>query len=67
MIYPPPSKSVSAALVLAMLLEIENAFHLDDKAFRPQLHITLSNIHWHSQHFTLLKPSKTDQQGRGAN
>ena len=46
-------------------LEIENTFHLDDKALRPQLHVTLSNIQWHSQHFTLLKPSKTDQQGRG--
>ena len=37
-----------------------------DKAFMPRLHATLSDIQWHSQHFTLfLKLSKTDQQGKG--
>ena len=54
----------NSRLFAAHGLETENAFHLDDKAFRLQLHVTLSNIQWHSQHFTLLKPSKTDQQGR---
>ena len=54
----------NSRLFAAHGLEIEYAFHLDDKAFRPQLHVTLSNIQWHSQYFTLLKPSKTDQQGR---
>jgi len=34
--------------------------------FRPQLHVTLSNIQWHSQHFTRLKPSKlTSRAARG--
>ena len=59
---------MSAAFCLAFyrLLQVSKYMEPSNKAFRPQLHTTFSDIQWHSQHFTLfLKRSKTNQQGRG--
>ena len=64
----PDCSMLSAAFCLAFyrLLQVSKYTALSNKAFRPWLHTTLSDIQWHSQHFTLfLKRSKTDQQGRG--
>ena len=59
---------LSAAFCLAFygLLRVSEYTAPSDKAFISQVHATLSDIQWHSQHFTfVLKRSKTDQQGKG--
>ena len=59
---------LSAVFSLAFhgLLRVSEYTVPSDKAFKPQRLATLSDIQWHSQHFTLfLKQSKTDQQSRG--
>ena len=64
----PDRAMLSAAFCLAFygLLRVSEYTAPSDKAFISRVHATLSDIQWHSQHFTfVLKQSKTDQQGRG--
>ena len=64
----PDRAMLSAAFCLAFygLLRVSEYTAPSDKAFISRVHATLSDIQWHSQHFTfILKRSKTDQQGKG--